>query len=97
MRRPLPRQARFLHVHFLRKEGSRADTRKQSHRARSDGSGVRRQYGTWRIGAGLCRVQAVRCELRLINLGQRVKEMLGLTNLLGLFAEMGARGSISHF
>jgi hypothetical protein len=26
-----------------------------------------------------------------------VKEMLGLTNLLGLFAEMGERGSITHF
>jgi anti-anti-sigma factor len=37
------------------------------------------------------------CELRLINLGQRVREMLGLTNLLGLFAEMGERGSITHF
>ena len=37
------------------------------------------------------------CELRLINLGQRVKEMLGLTNLLGIFAEMGERGSITHF
>ena|SRR5215469_16923252 len=37
------------------------------------------------------------CELRLINLGQRVREMLGLTNLLGIFAEMGERGSITHF
>jgi anti-sigma B factor antagonist len=37
------------------------------------------------------------CELRLINLGPRVKEMLGLTNLLGVFAEMGERGSITHF
>jgi len=37
------------------------------------------------------------CELRLINLGPRVKEMLGLTNLLGIFAEMGERGSITHF
>lgn len=36
------------------------------------------------------------CELRLINLGKRVKEMLGLTNLLGVFAEMGERG-ITHF
>lgn len=36
------------------------------------------------------------CELRLINLGPRVKEMLGLTNLLGVFAEMGERG-ITHF
>ncbi len=37
------------------------------------------------------------CELRLINLGPRVREMLGLTNLLGVFAEMGERGSITHF
>jgi anti-sigma B factor antagonist len=36
------------------------------------------------------------CELRLINLGKRVKEMLGLTNLLGVFAEMGEKG-ITHF
>ena len=34
--------------------------------------------------------------LELINLGQRVKELLGLTNLLGLFAEMGEKG-ITHF
>jgi len=31
-------------------------------------------------------------ELVLINLGKRVKEMLGLTNLLGVFGEMGERG-----
>lgn len=37
------------------------------------------------------------CELKLINLGQRVKDMLGLTNLLGIFAEMGERGGITHF
>ena len=36
------------------------------------------------------------CELRLINLGERVREILGLTNLLGVFAEMGERG-ITHF
>ena len=36
------------------------------------------------------------CELRVINLGPRVKEMLGLTNLLGVFAEMGEKG-ITHF
>jgi anti-sigma B factor antagonist len=32
------------------------------------------------------------CQLELINLGKRVKEMLGLTNLLGIFGEMGERG-----
>jgi anti-sigma B factor antagonist len=36
------------------------------------------------------------CRLQLINLGQRVKELLGLTNLLGIFAEMGEKG-ITHF
>jgi anti-sigma B factor antagonist len=36
-----------------------------------------------------------KCQLQLINLGPRVKEMLGLTNLLGVFAEMGERG-ITH-
>lgn len=30
--------------------------------------------------------------LELVNLGQRVKEMLGLTNLLGIFSEMGEKG-----
>lgn len=34
--------------------------------------------------------------LELINLGPRVRELLGLTNLLGIFAEMGERG-ITHF
>ncbi|HWW96517.1 MAG TPA: STAS domain-containing protein [Edaphobacter sp.] len=34
--------------------------------------------------------------LELINLGKRVRELLGLTNLLGLFAEMGEKG-ITHF
>jgi len=37
------------------------------------------------------------CQLQLINLGPRVKEMLGLTNLLGVFAEMGERGITHHF
>ena len=36
------------------------------------------------------------CQLQLINLGARVKELLGLTNLLGIFAEMGEKG-ITHF
>ncbi len=36
------------------------------------------------------------CRLELINLGPRVKELLGLTNLLGVFADMGERG-ITHF
>lgn len=36
------------------------------------------------------------CQLQLINLGQRVKEMLGLTNLLGIFAELGEKGC-THF
>ena len=37
------------------------------------------------------------CELRLINLGPRVKELLGLTNLLGIFADMGEKGITHHF
>jgi len=37
-----------------------------------------------------CKRQKV--ELQLINLGPRVKEMLGLTNLLGIFGEMGEKG-----
>ena len=36
------------------------------------------------------------CQLQLINLGQRVKELLGVTNLLGVFADMGEKG-ITHF
>src|SRR5215469_993651 len=36
------------------------------------------------------------CDLQLINLGPRVKELLGLSNLLGVFAEIGERG-ITHF
>jgi len=38
----------------------------------------------------------VGCQLQLINLGKRVKELLGLTNLLGIFAEMGEKG-FTHF
>ena len=41
-----------------------------------------------------CKSSARRLEL--INLGPRVKELLGLANLLGLFAEMGEKG-ITHF
>jgi|SRR5258708_1428413 len=40
--------------------------------------------------------KAAGCKLELINLGKRVRELLGLTNLLGIFAEMGERG-ITHF
>jgi anti-anti-sigma factor len=36
------------------------------------------------------------CEFRLINLGPRVRELLGLTNLLGIFAELGEKGC-THF
>jgi anti-anti-sigma factor len=36
------------------------------------------------------------CKLQLVNLGPRVRELLGLTNLLGIFAEMGEKG-ITHF
>jgi len=32
------------------------------------------------------------CKLQLVNLGKRVKELLGLTNLLGVFADMGEKG-----
>lgn len=35
-------------------------------------------------------------QFQLINLGQRVRELLGLTNLLGIFAEMGEKG-FTHF
>jgi anti-sigma B factor antagonist len=34
------------------------------------------------------------CQLQLINLGKRVKELLGLTNLLGIFADLGEKGCI---
>ena len=37
------------------------------------------------------------CELRLINLGPRVKELLGLTNLLDVFADMGEKGVTHRF
>jgi anti-sigma B factor antagonist len=36
------------------------------------------------------------CQLQVINLGKRVKELLGLTNLLGIFAELGEKGC-THF
>jgi len=32
------------------------------------------------------------CQLQLINLGKRVKELLGLTNMLVIFAELGEKG-----
>ena len=32
------------------------------------------------------------CRLQLINLGKRVKELLGLTNMLGIFADLGEKG-----
>jgi anti-sigma B factor antagonist len=35
-------------------------------------------------------------QLQLINLGKRVRELLGLSNLLGIFADMGEKG-ITHF
>jgi anti-sigma B factor antagonist len=35
-------------------------------------------------------------KLQLINLGPRVRELLGLTNMLGIFAEMGEKG-FTHF
>lgn len=38
-----------------------------------------------------------KCQLQLINLGPRVREMLGLTNLLGIFSEMGERGITNPF
>ncbi len=41
--------------------------------------------------------KAAGCKLQLINLGPRVRELLGLTNLLGLFADLGEKGSITHF
>ncbi|HWG19940.1 MAG TPA: STAS domain-containing protein [Terracidiphilus sp.] len=36
------------------------------------------------------------CKLQLINLGPRVRELLGLTNLLGVFADIGEKG-VTHF
>ena len=36
------------------------------------------------------------CKLELVNLGKRVKELLGLTNLLGVFADIGEKG-VTHF
>lgn len=40
--------------------------------------------------------KAAGCRLELINLGPRVKDLLGFTNLLGVFADMGEKG-ITHF
>jgi anti-anti-sigma factor len=36
------------------------------------------------------------CKLQLINLGPRVKELLGLTNMLQIFADIGEKG-ITHY
>jgi anti-anti-sigma factor len=36
------------------------------------------------------------CTLQLIHLGKRVRELLGMTNLLGIFADIGEKG-ITHF
>ncbi len=35
-------------------------------------------------------------KMQLINLGPRVKELLGVTNLLGIFADIGEKG-ITHY
>jgi anti-sigma B factor antagonist len=35
-------------------------------------------------------------KLQLVNLAPKVRELLGLTNLLGIFAEMGEKG-FTHF
>ena len=32
------------------------------------------------------------CQLQLTNIGKRVREVLGITNLLGVFAEIGEKG-----
>jgi anti-anti-sigma factor len=32
------------------------------------------------------------CEMQLLNLGKRVRELLGLTNLLSVFTIIGERG-----
>ena len=37
------------------------------------------------------------CTLELINLGKRVRELLGMTNLLGVFTELGERGVSIRF
>ena len=36
------------------------------------------------------------CKLELINLGQRVRELLGVTNLLGILADIGEKG-VTHY
>lgn len=36
------------------------------------------------------------CRLQAIHLGKRVRELLGMTNLLGIFSELGEKGCI-HF
>jgi len=37
------------------------------------------------------------CRLELINLGKRVRELLGMTNLLGVFTELGEQGISIRF
>ncbi|MDE3187393.1 MAG: STAS domain-containing protein [Acidobacteriota bacterium] len=37
------------------------------------------------------------CTLELINLGKRVRELLGMTNLLGVFTELGDKGISIRF
>ncbi len=37
------------------------------------------------------------CTLQLINLGKRVRELLGMTNLLGVFTELGEQGISIRF
>jgi len=51
------------------------------------------------IAAGaLIRLSQVRgCELPLINLGKRVRELLGLTHLLTVFTVIGEHGSMMKF
>lgn len=36
------------------------------------------------------------CQFELINLGERVKELLGLSNLLGILADIGEKG-FTHY
>lgn len=37
------------------------------------------------------------CTLQLINLGKRVRELLGMTNLLGVFTDLGDKGISIRF
>ena len=37
------------------------------------------------------------CRVELINLGKRVRELLGMTNLLGVFTELGDKGISIRF